>query len=283
MSEDFKEFERALKYAGESNKAEKPKKTEAEKALKRADGYVNQEAVIPINDISIEISPASDRKKLVAAMMDSDTYSSLMLTKKKKKDLEKHNSRMATGMTSSIAMRCTAHNCPFADQCFYQINNLTIAGTPCKLEHDMLVYHTARFLEEFDVDPRDHSEVIMIQELAELIIYETRANMVLAKPENAELFGIEISFSKSGDPIEKQVEHWAIAIKEKFKTRRMNILKALNATRESRSRNEARLGQALEVGTYSAMVQNIYDKLANQGNPKTIIVEDAKIAKDENK
>ena len=50
-----------------------------------------------------------------------------------------------------------------------------------------MAYWTAKYMDEFDVDPDNQSEVSLITEIAELDIYDYRCPMILSQPGNAEL------------------------------------------------------------------------------------------------
>lgn len=166
--------------------------------------------------------------------IDKETYGDILLTPEEARSLSLVYRFMSTGVNSVVPLICNT-NCPYKDICPYLKANKAPIGKRCKLEHDLLNYHTARFIKEFDVDPEDHSEIMLIQELSELIIYEQRASLILAKPENASLFSVKTSINKDGDISEEEVEHWAIGLKEKLKNRRLKILDALNATRKAKA------------------------------------------------
>ena len=162
-------------------------------------------------------------------------YGNIVLSSEEAKKLAMTFKHLVKGVNALVPLTCTGPRCPFADQCpLVQMNKAPI-GKPCLLEYELLDYNTKRFIEEFDVDMNNYSEVMMIQELSELIVYEMRASRALADPENAQLFGIRFKFSPEGEAIEEQVIHWAWELKEKIKNRRMRILDALMATRKNKA------------------------------------------------
>lgn len=165
--------------------------------------------------------------------ISQDDYKDIYLTPEEAQYLANTYRHMTTGINAAIPLRCTGDDCPFAHDCPYVEMKKAPVGKPCKVERDMLNYHTRRFIEEFNVDMDSHSEIMLIQELSELIIMETRVTHVLADPENAQLYGIAEKFNKDGDVIKEEVVHWAVDVKERLKNRRMKILESLNATRKS--------------------------------------------------
>jgi len=185
-------------------------------------------------------------------------YGDMTFTKEEAAYLNANYKRLAIGVNSVVAMRCTGNECAFAGSCPYvQINNAPI-GKPCLLEYDLLNYHTQRFMEEFQVDPAQHSELMLVQELAELIIYEMRLSRVLSEPGDALLFSEEISFDKTGNEIKNEKTHWAWELKERVKTRRLKIMESLNATRKQKADyNKPVEGDS----TYVAFVTNLRKKI----------------------
>jgi len=164
-----------------------------------------------------------------------EQYGEILLTRGEAERLSMSYKKTATGVNSAVPLTCMGNDCPFANNCIYVEMDKAPLGKPCKVEADLLNFHTTRFVNEFDVNVNDHSEIMLIQELSELIIMETRVTAVLAHPDNARLFGIRVSIAADGTPLEEEVEHWAWGTKEKIKNRRMKILESLNATRKAKA------------------------------------------------
>jgi len=164
-----------------------------------------------------------------------EQYGDIVLTEEEARKLMMSYKKMSTGVNAAVPLTCQGTECPFAKNCPYVELGKEPLGKPCLVEADLLNYHTTRFINEFDVDVNEHSEIMLIQELSELIIMETRVTNVLAEPKNASLYGIKESVAADGTIIQEEVEHWAWGLKEKMKTRRMKILESLNATRKSKS------------------------------------------------
>ena len=197
--------------------------------------------------------------------IDKETYGDITLTPEEAHSLTNTYRKLSTGVNAVVPLTCVAEKCPFKNTCWYFQNGKAPIGKPCLVERDLLNYHTQRFFEEFNVHVEDHSEVMLIQELAELIIYEMRVSHVLADPNNASLFGIKISFSKQGDEIQEEVIHWAWEVKEKIKNRRMRLLDALNATRKAKIAVDKVLNKNKGNGdnSYHAMIKN-FKELMNK-------------------
>jgi len=192
-------------------------------------------ALVSINDIALTDNGELTRTKFFEKMdVDKSVYGEIALTDTEAKSLALTFRNLTTGVNSVIPLKCTAEECPFQDACWFVMNQKAPVGKPCIIEHQLLKYHTGKFIEEFDVDMASHSEIMLIQELSELIVFEMRVTRVLSDPANAQLMGLKLKFSPDGDPVEEETIHWAWGLKEQIKNRRMKILNSLNATRQAK-------------------------------------------------
>lgn len=208
---------------------------------------------------------------------DKEIYGDLMLTADQAHKLHTTMNRLATGVNSVIPILCTGERCPFKDECFYYQNNIAPINKPCLVEYDLLIYHTKRFIDEFDVHPDNHSELNLVQELAELIILEMRATRVLAK--NPELYYEKITYDKQGNEVVEQVPHWAFGLKESIKNRRMKLLDALMATRK----NISVKSEANEDMDDIELVKYMKEKIRQAGKDKKIENANYEIISDDKK
>lgn len=194
-----------------------------------------EKALVSADTLSITKKNGSGRELFYESLeADKDKYKGLKLTPEQVKKVEKVYRRYSTGLSAAVPLICTGENCPFHDTCPYWEIGQVIEGEECKFEYDLVNFYTRRYMEEFDVDPDDYSEVMLISELVELNIYDIRASKILARPENAEMTQIFTTLTAAGDEMDEERVHNAFTIKEKIKTRRMKILEALVATRKER-------------------------------------------------
>jgi len=192
---------------------------------------------------------------------DNEKYGNITLTASQAKSLANTYRKLSTGVNSVVPIRCVGEKCPFKDDCWYYKEDKAPIGEGCLIERDLLIFHTKRLMDEYAVEPNRHSELMLMQELAETYIYEMRATMVLAKPENAEMYGIRYKFTPDGEPIEEKAIHWAYELKEKIKNRRLKILDALIGTRKSKA---AVIGNLADKQTdYTSNVKAIREKIEN--------------------
>lgn len=169
--------------------------------------------------------------------LSRDIYKDMALTQSESQGLIAAFRTLSTGTNSVLPMKCTGPSCPFAEQCPYMQINKAPIGLACPVELELLLYHTERFMKEFDVDPEEHSELMLVQELAELIVYEMRITRILSKEENAMLKFDEIMYTPDGDMMTTTKIHWAWELKEKIKNRRFKLLDLMMGTRKSKKAN----------------------------------------------
>jgi len=112
----------------------------------------------------------------------------------------------------------------------------------CPIEVELIAYWTAKYMDEFYVDPYNQYEVSMITELAELDIYDYRCSMILSQPGSAELIQqIVVGVDAEGRAIYNEDIHKAWELKERGKKRKDKILEALVGTRKEKYKRDAAL------------------------------------------
>jgi len=152
------------------------------------------------------------------------------------------------GAAAKVPLMCGGEEiCPFADDCpLVEIGKVPVARK-CPIEVELIAYWTARYMDEFDVYPDNHSEVSMITELAELDIYDYRCSMILSQPGNAELTQqIVVGVDAEGRAIYNEDIHKAWELKERVKKRKDKILEALVGTRKEKYKRDAALKKRSE-------------------------------------
>jgi hypothetical protein len=115
-------------------------------------------------------------------------------------------------------------------------------GRPCPIEKELIAYWASKYVDEFEIELDNQSEISMVTELAELDIYDYRCSLILANPENADLTQqIVVGVDASGRPIYNDEVHKAFELKERVKRRKHIILEALVGTRKEKYKRDAAL------------------------------------------
>ena len=181
--------------------------------------------------------------------LDPEEYGDIVLTAE---DARRVHGRLIGvkwgGAAAKVPLYCGGEEiCPFKDDCpFVEIGKVPVARK-CPIEVELIAYWTAKYMDEFDVEPDNQSEVSMITELAELDIYDYRCSMILSQPGNAELTQqIVVGVDAEGRPISNEDIHKAFELKERVKKRKDKILEALVGTRKEKYKRDAALKKRSE-------------------------------------
>jgi hypothetical protein len=176
---------------------------------------------------------------------DLDDYSDISFTKDEAVRINNHLSKLSTGSTAIVPLICGGKEvCPFSDRCLFADMDKLPIGRQCLIETNLLKHYTLGYMEDYEVDPDNFTELSYCAELAEIEIYLQRLNYNLAKPANAELVVDQpMGTDRDGNPIlQKQISPF-MEMKEKFLARKRTIVKLMVGDRQERYRREAALKQ----------------------------------------
>lgn len=183
-----------------------------------------------------------------------DDYSDIQMTPDEARRVHSHLQKLSTGATAMVPMFCGGDRCPTKDRCpLYAINKAPV-GRQCLIEAQLITEWTIRYMEEYDIDPNNFTEVTMINELADLQILEMRINTNLSKPENAALIiNQSVGIDRDGDPIIQQVVSPLMDLKERIAGRRSKIIKLMVGDRQEKYKKEAALKVRIDDDPSSQM------------------------------
>lgn len=196
---------------------------------------------------------AKTKQSLLNIINDSfSDYQSIELTDEESQRLAKTLSRLSTGAATFALLRCEGALCPFASQCpLVQMGRSSLSphgkapvGNDCLLESTIMRDSLASYIQEFDIDPKNYTEVNIVSELAEIETLMWRINMQLARTENA-LLTIEqsVGVDGEGNSITRLEAHPLIDQKAKLATRKSKLQKAMVGDRQEKYKKEAALKQ----------------------------------------
>lgn len=190
-------------------------------------------------------------------------YKDLHYTKEELESVRKHLRFLSTGHASAVPLLCAAEKCPFANTCPLQLMGRAPLGKQCIPEHEFVNLKRRQYMEEYEIYPNQPSMMTLINELAEIDIYEMRATLNLAKNENADLFIDEVvNVTEAGHEVKQKRIHPAFEIKEKLKNRRMRILEVLVGTPKEKYKRQAAL-KKVEGDDYSVTLTEVQQTLRN--------------------
>jgi hypothetical protein len=173
--------------------------------------------------------------------MDLDDYTDLSFTPEEAQRIRGQLSKMSTGATTLVPMTCSPQ-CPFRNRCvFYQMGKAPFARS-CLLEVNLLREWTTAYFNEYNVDPNNFTELGIVNELAEIEVYQWRLNMNLAKAENAELVtDVVVGATPQGTPlVQKQISAFLNA-KQLLASRKSKLVKLMVGDRQEKYKKEAAL------------------------------------------
>lgn len=136
---------------------------------------------------------------------------------------------MSAGVLFTFLLECKAEKCIYGASCPFYSTKKFPKGEKCPMERALAEKWTREYMEQFDVSFKERTDVTMIQTLVETDIEIMRAKAELASEGFREVVVTETETSKT---FSKKLNDLVMAV-EKWHEKRMRILKALNATRES--------------------------------------------------
>jgi hypothetical protein len=172
-------------------------------------------------------------------------YSDLAFTAEEAEVISKHLRYLRTGLNTVVPILCGGEEiCPFTDYCpFVKIKKVPL-GRVCPLEQQLIILWTEQYIREYNVDPANFSELSLVQELAELDIYDRRATFLLQKGEGQTMLQKQpTGIDAEGNVVYQTQIHQAWEAKERFKNRKLKIMEALVGTRKEKYKKEAALKQ----------------------------------------
>jgi hypothetical protein len=188
--------------------------------------------------------------------IDLDDYSDLEFSPDEARKISSHLRALSTGSTAMTPMYCAGPMCPFAQRCPLQSINKAPIGKQCLIEVQLMKEWIMRYIEEYDVDPNNFTEVAYVNELAEIEVLLMRLNMNIAKAENAELIiDQEVGATNQGDPIIQKNVSPFMDLKDRLQSRRSKIIKLMVGDRQEKYKKEAALKVKLDADPSSRMAQ----------------------------
>ena len=198
--------------------------------------------------------------------MNLDSYSDITLTADEADRLRKHVQAASTGVQSLIPLICAGEQCKFKERCpLYEMGKAPV-GRQCLPEVELLTFFRKRFIEEYDVNPQNMTDLIMVNELAEIEIFEMRCNISLSKVDGQDLTQQNIvGTTNAGQPYMQQVVHTAWDVKERLKIRKMKLIEALVGSRKDKWKRAAAL-KTRDAADPSSQMSNLRSRLESMKN-----------------
>jgi hypothetical protein len=162
----------------------------------------------------------------------------MQLTPEEQTQIVKGVQRKLTGLTASMPIKCYGDKCPFAHECpLHKIGKAPI-GLACPVESMVIDLYTKRYIDEFEVEADNFSEVVTMTQLAATHIMEMRGFMAIGKDEDGQspdgIIKNVVGYTADEDPITQYQEHPGYLIIERAWRWRSKLLESLGATRKDK-------------------------------------------------
>lgn len=180
--------------------------------------------------------------------LNKDQYAGIMLTEEEAKSVAMSVKFQSTGLNSAIPLKCAGDACAFKNSCPYFKIGKAPVGLPCILEGQLITYWTEKYIDEFDVNAENLTELHLVSELAEFDIYEMRVTKYLAEKHPTLMQEIVTGITEQGEIVSNEEISRAFDLKERIKRSRMKVLESLMATRKER----VKLATNMSEGTGTA-------------------------------
>lgn len=177
--------------------------------------------------------------------LDLDKYDDITFTPEEAKSVQLHLLHLQTGATAMVPLICGGRECcPLAATCPLVKIDKAPVGRQCSLEKSLINTWIIQYINEYEVDPNNFTEIGYVSELAEIDILLMRINTHLARPENG--LGIidqAVGVDKDGEPIFRQELSPLVEQKDKLQRRRSQIIKLMVGDRQEKYKKQAALKQ----------------------------------------
>jgi hypothetical protein len=185
-----------------------------------------------------------------------DDYTDISFEPEEAAKISAYLKKVSIGSSMMVPMLCNGLKCPFATRCHFVAMNKIPLNRQCLIETELAKEWTIRYLEEYEVDPSNFTEVGYCNELAEIEVLQFRLNMSLAKPEHCELITDQVvGVTKDGAPIiQKQVSPF-LEQKQVLTRRKSQIIKLMVGDRQEKYKKDAALKKSVEDDASSKMAQ----------------------------
>jgi hypothetical protein len=235
--------------------------------------------------------PSKKTKEGLLHILDQSfsDYSEIELTEAESAKLSNTLKRLSTGASSFAMLHCQGSQCPFASRCaLAQMGKDQVhphgkapVGQDCLLEATLLRDAVTSYIQEYQVDPVNFTEVNIVTELAEIEVLLWRINMQLATGENAMLvINQTIGFDRAtGQAIVQQQVSPLFEQKQKLAARKSKLTKLMVGDRQEKYKKEAALKQKPDADASSQMsdvkkqLQALQNKLKVQNGTPVIDAE----------
>lgn len=188
------------------------------------------------------LSTSQDNLLRLLELPQDDYRDVLMLTPEEEMTVRKTLQRLGVGSSAALPLDCAGDACPFHEKCpFWQIGKAP-EGKPCLVEINLMNEWTRLYIQEYDVNPQNFTQVCMVRELVEIEIKLWRLNNNLSKPENAEMVqDTVVGVDKQGNVLTRKEVSAYFEAQDRLVQRRSRLHKLMVGDPQEKYKREAAL------------------------------------------
>jgi len=179
--------------------------------------------------------------------MDLSDYSDIILTSEEALSFKNAVIRMSYGTSAAIPLKCSGERC-MNYLCPLHKNGKYPLARQCIFEVRMIEFLNRSYIEDLEVDPETHTEMVLINKLVECDIIDFRANLGLSGSYDEEAGRLLKTTIVETDQSTSETTnlHPLIEAKEKAQVQRSKILELFAATRKEKYKKAAALKKSEE-------------------------------------
>jgi hypothetical protein len=190
-----------------------------------------------------QIKPGLSKVRSVLSFR-MNQYADIPFTKSEISKLAEQFMYIETGTSTSLVMICSKKKCLYKNRCPMFVNDRCPEGKECIYENKVLMDSMDRYTTDFNIEPDNYAELVMVNELVECELIVHRCNLILSLDHTDMKMESIIGVDDEGQIITKEEISHALTIKERFQARRLVLLQEFTATRREKYKKQAALKQA---------------------------------------
>lgn len=186
-----------------------------------------------------------------------DDYSDTVLTAEEAKKIIGHMLNFKNGSTASIPVVCTGPHCPWASRCVYMQIGKPPLAKQCLVEINLMKQWQLNYLEQYEIDIDNMTELTLVNELVEveLLLHRCNLSMSLDSEEAGGVVNQTIGFDNQGNPVQQRQISQYIELREKLLNRKHKLIKLMVGDRQEKYKKEAALKMRESTDPSSTMSQ----------------------------
>lgn len=138
-----------------------------------------------------------------------------------------------TGLYAKIPITCKEAGCPYSESCGLLVHGLAPYGDKCPWETALIETRYAGYMDDYGLNEASYTDCTVVSELINLDVMLERTKALMAK-EGVQITEVIAGMTESGEQYTRPEISKAQELYERNLKKKMEVLKSLMGTRESR-------------------------------------------------